>query len=74
MSAVIAGSLDRIAAALEELVRTVKEKENIPPTPPIREKETALVTTPRARTREKKAQIREAAKISPPPSQAAGRW
>ena len=29
----IAGSLERIACALEELVRTVKEKENLPPTP-----------------------------------------
>ena len=35
----IAGSLERIACALEELVRTAKEKENLPPTPPIREKE-----------------------------------
>ena len=39
MSAGIAGSLERIACALEELVRTAKEKENLPPTPPIREKE-----------------------------------
>ena len=39
MSAVIAGSLERIAAALEELVHRLKEKENLPPTPPIREKE-----------------------------------
>ena len=29
----ISGSLERIACALEELVRTVKEKENLPPTP-----------------------------------------
>ena len=32
----IAGSLERIACALEELVRTVKEKENLPPTPPMK--------------------------------------
>ena len=36
MSAGIAGSLERIACALEELVRTVKEKENLPPTPPMK--------------------------------------
>ena len=40
MSAGIAGQLERIACALEELVRTSKEKENLPsPTPPISEKE-----------------------------------
>ena len=33
MSAVIAGLLERIAAALEELVHRLKEKENLPPTP-----------------------------------------
>ena len=50
----IAGALERIAAALEELVRTVKEKENIPPTPPIREreKEDTHTDTPRACVRE----------------------
>ena len=54
MSAGIAGSLERIACALEELVRTAKEKENLPPTPPIREKENEREnTTARARTREK---------------------
>ena len=38
----IAGQLERIADALEELVRVAKEKENLPPTPPIREKERLL--------------------------------
>ena len=51
MSAGIAGSLERIACALEELVRTAKEKENLPPTPPIREKE-KVQQVPPARTRE----------------------
>ena len=51
MSAVIAGSLERIAAALEELVHRLKEKENLPPTPPIREKENVCANNPaRART------------------------
>ncbi len=54
MSGEIAGSLERIACALEELVRTSKEKENLPPTPPIREKENEREnTTARTRTREK---------------------
>jgi hypothetical protein len=49
----IAGSLERIACALEELVRTAKEKENLPPTPPIREKDNVIEIQPtRARTRE----------------------
>ena len=48
----IAGSLERIACALEELVRTAKEKENLPPTPPIREKEGTHTDTPRACVRE----------------------
>ena len=52
----IAGSLERIACALEELVRTAKEKENLPPTPPIREKESPTEVIEReptpARTRE----------------------
>ena len=48
----IAGQLERIADALEELVRVAKEKENIPPTPPIREKEETHTDTPRARVRE----------------------
>ena len=52
MSAGIAGSLERIACALEELVRTSKEKENLPPTPPIREKEGTHTDTPRAGVRE----------------------
>ena len=52
MSAVIAGSLERIAAALEELVHRLKEKENLPPTPPIREKEDTHTDTPRACVRE----------------------
>ena len=34
------GPLERIANALEELVRATKEKENLPPTPPNREIET----------------------------------
>ncbi len=45
----IADSLGRIADALEALVTTAKEKENLPPTPPIREKEVQQVP-PRART------------------------
>ena len=49
----IAGSLERIACALEELVRTAKEKENLPPTPSIREKDNVIEIQPtRARTRE----------------------
>ena len=51
MSAGIAGSLERIACALEELVRTAKEKENLSPTSPIREKE-KVQQVPPARTRE----------------------
>ena len=48
----LVGQLARIADALEELVRAAKEKENLPPTPPIREKETVCNTLPpRARTR-----------------------
>ena len=47
----LVGQLARIADALEELVRAAKEKENIPPTPPIREKEVSL-NKPRARVRE----------------------
>ncbi len=42
----IADSLGRIADALEALVTTAKEKETLPPTPPIREKESACVETP----------------------------
>ena len=48
----IAGQLERIADALEELVRVAKEKENLPPTPPIREKENTHTDTPRACVRE----------------------
>ena len=48
----IAGQLERIADALEELVRVAKEKENIPPTPPIREKEVRPSPDTPARTRE----------------------
>ena len=48
----IASQLERIAAALEVLVRTSKEKENLPPTPPIREKEGTHTDTPRACVRE----------------------
>ena len=44
--------LARIADALEELVRAAKEKENLPPTPPIREKEGTHTDTPRACVRE----------------------
>ncbi len=47
----IADSLGRIADALEALVTTAKEKENLPPTPPIREKEKACVENPRAHAR-----------------------
>lgn len=50
MSDRIAGALERIAAALEVLAHAAKEKENIPPTPPIREKET-MCATPRERAR-----------------------
>ena len=48
----IASQLGRIADALEELARTAKEKENIPPTPPIREKEVRPSPDTPARTRE----------------------
>ena len=48
----IASQLERIAATLEELARTAKEKENIPPTPPIREKEVRPSPDTPARTRE----------------------
>ena len=48
----IASQLGRIADALEELVSTAKEKENLPPTPPIREKEGTHTDTPRACVRE----------------------
>ena len=48
----IASQLGRIADALEELARTSKEKENLPPTPPIREKEGTHTDTPRACVRE----------------------
>ena len=47
----LVGQLARIADALEELVRVAKEKENLPPTPPIREKEVSL-NKPRACARE----------------------
>ena len=47
----IARQLERIADALEELVRVAKEKENLPPTPPIREKENKKTTQPRPRAR-----------------------
>ena len=48
----LVGQLARIADALEELVRAAKEKENLPPTPPIREKEGTHTDTPRACVRE----------------------
>ena len=46
----IASQLARIADALEALARVAraKEKENLPPTPPIREKEGTHTNTPRA--------------------------
>ena len=48
----LVGQLARIADALEELVRAAKEKENLPPTPPIREKEKVQQVPPRACARE----------------------
>ena len=52
MSAGIALSLERIACALEELVRTSKEgKEAFPPTTPHEEKGETNNNNPRARTR-----------------------
>ena len=43
------GPLERIANALEELVYVIKEKKNLPPTPPIRKKENTPSTESRAR-------------------------
>ena len=60
----IARQLERIADALEELVRVAKEKENIPPTPPIIEKENKEnnTTSPaRARKDFKKPTVEEVA-------------
>ena len=57
----IAGSLERIAAALEELVQTTKEKKNLPPAPPIRKKENTPSTEPRARARFVKPTVEEVA-------------
>ncbi len=60
----IADSLGRIADALEALVTTAKEKENLPPTPPIREKETLCAKRAKrahARERFKKPTVEEVA-------------
>ncbi len=59
--ACITGPLERIAAALEELVRATKEKENLPPTPPIRKKENTPSTEPRTRARFVKPTVEEMA-------------
>ena len=48
----IASQLARIADALEALAKGAKEKENIPPAPPIREKEVSPSPNTPARTRE----------------------
>ncbi len=50
----LVGQFARIADAPEELVRAAKEKENLPPTPPIREKETNDNNNSRAREKAKR--------------------